>query len=90
MVWGHLLAHFMHLTPCFLVAVVLYVDPVLPAICAARQVFALTKERDALKRTAAAASAGGSTAAEVAQLRGQLHKKDELVAQVRGWVCAWV
>jgi len=52
-----------------------------------RQVFALTKERDALKRTAAAASAGGSTAAEVAQLRGQLHKKEELVAQVGGRVC---
>jgi hypothetical protein len=46
------------------------------------QVFALTKERDALKRAAAAASAGGDTAAEAAALRGQLHRKDELVSQV--------
>jgi hypothetical protein len=52
------------------------------AVLLCSQVFALTKERDALKRAAAAASAGGDTAAEAAALRGQLHRKDELVSQV--------
>jgi hypothetical protein len=47
------------------------------------QVFALTKERDALKRAAAAAaSPGGGGSADTAALRSQLHKKDELVSQV--------
>lgn len=51
------------------------------------QVFALTKERDALKRAAAAASGGsGGGASDAAALRGQLHKKDELVSQV-GLLC---
>lgn len=52
--------------------------------CVTLQVFALTKERDALKRAAAASSAGGSGASDVAALRGQLHKKDELASQVSG------
>lgn len=53
--------------------------------------FALTKERDALKRAAAAAAStgGGSSggAPDVAALRGQLHKKEELVSQVCVRVC---
>lgn len=69
--------------------------------------FALTKERDALKRAAAAAAAASSTSAaaasaaaasagnaagssssnEVAALRGQLMKKEELVQQVCVRVC---
>lgn len=56
------------------------------------QVFALTKERDALKRAAAAgaAASGGDAATEAAALNRQLHKKDELVSQVRGvWAKHW-
>jgi hypothetical protein len=46
------------------------------------QVFALTKERDALKRVAAAGGGSSGGAPDVAALRSQLHKKEELVSQV--------
>jgi ElaB/YqjD/DUF883 family membrane-anchored ribosome-binding protein len=60
-----------------------------PVCCCALQVATLTKERDALKRAAAAAggsvggSAGGSSG-ELAHLRTQLQKKQELVEEVSG------
>jgi hypothetical protein len=50
-------------------------------------VFALKKERDALKRAAASAAASSGAAADgpdARRLEAELKKKDELVTQVRG------
>lgn len=48
------------------------------------QVFALIKERDALKRAAAAAASSSTdNSGDVKRLEAELQKKEELVAQVR-------
>lgn len=47
------------------------------------QVFALLKERDALKRAAATVTTTTDGSNDARKLESELQKKDELVAQVR-------
>jgi hypothetical protein len=52
------------------------------------QVFALMKERDALKR-AAAGSGAAADGPDVRRLEAELKQKDELVTQVRSMRCGF-